>query len=355
MKKSFLLIMASALMLTSCGGGSDTQKDVKEKVENVEVMKLTPRTIDRDVAYSTTLEGYEQVNISPSIQGAIGRIHVEPGARVAAGQILVTLDQTQLNASKLQFNNLAVELARSEALLKAGNLAQRVYDQQKAQYDVAAENIAFLQKNTFVRAPFSGVVTAKNYEDGEMYSPAKPILQLAQISRLRAYINIPESYFPQIKPNMPLEIKSDIYPDKVFKGKIEIVYPTIDPSTHTFTVKLDIPNPSQQLRPGMFAHTTLSLGKVEAIVVPYQAVLKQQGANDRYVFVKRGDTAHRIGVTLGQRFDDMTEIISPELKSDDELIVVGQSRLVDGVKVQIATKSNATSKEATTTDSVKTH
>ncbi len=351
MKKSLLIVMVVALALVGCGSNRQ-QKTEGDRVENVEVIKLTTRTIERNVQYSTTLEGYEQMNITPSVQGNIEKIYVEPGSNVSAGQLLVTLDQTQLNASKLQFNNLAVELARSEALLKSGNVAQSVYDQLKAQYDVAEENLAFLQKNTFVKAPFAGVITAKNYENGEMYSPSKPILQLAQISRLKAYINIPESYFPQIKANMPLDIISDIYPDKVFKGKIEIVYPTIDPTTHTFTVKLDIPNSARLLRPGMFAHTTLSLGKAEAIVVPYQAVLKQQGSNERYVFVKRGDTAYRIGVMLGQRFDDMTEIISTELKSDDELVTVGQARLVDGIKVKIAdNRSDAT----TVGDSVKTN
>ena len=153
---------------------------------------------------------------------------------------------------------------------------------------------------------------------------------------------------------MQLNVVSDIYPDKNFKGRIEIVYPTIDPATHTFTVKMDIPNPSLLLRPGMFAHTTLSLGKVDAIVVPYQAVLKQQGSNERYVFVKRGDTAHRISVTLGQRFDDMTEIESKELRNDDELVVVGQARLVDGVKVQIADNSPQTTDNKGAKDSVKT-
>ena len=104
----------------------------------------------------------------------------------------------------------------------------------------------------------------------------------------------------------------------------------------------------------MFAHTTLSLGKVDAIVVPYQAVLKQQGSNERYVFVKRSDTAHRISVTLGQRFDDMTEIESKELRNDDELVVVGQARLVDGVKVQIADNSPQTTDNKGAKDSVKT-
>ncbi len=336
MRKSFLLIMASALMLTSCGGGSDTQKEVKEKVENVMVQSLTPIKINRIMEYSTTLEGYEEVNISPSVQGNIEHIYVEPGARVSQGQLLVRMDQTQLNAAKVQKNTLSVELARSEALLKIGSLAQSVFDQLKAQYDVATSNLAFLEKNTFVKAPFSGVIAAKNYENGEMYSPAMPILKLSQISRLKAHVNISESYFPVVKNNMSIEIASDIYPGESFKGRIETIYPTIDPTTHTFRVKIDIPNASQKLRPGMFARATLSLGEADAVVVPYNSVIKMQGSNERYVFVKRGDVAKRINVELGQRFDDQTEIISPEITKDDQIIVVGQARLVDGVRVKIS-------------------
>ena len=354
MNKSILIIAAAALTLVGCGTADNSQKKEESKIENVQVIRLEPRQISREVEYSTTLEGYEQMNVSPSVQGNIEHIYVEPGTRVAKGQLLVRLDQTQLNAAKVQHNRLAVDLARTEALLKTGNVAQSVYDQLKSQFDASQENLKFLQKNTFVIAPFAGIITAKNYEDGEMYSPTKPILQLAQIARLKAHINIPESYFPRVKQNMQLNVVSDIYPDKNFKGRIEIVYPTIDPTTHTFTVKIDIPNPSLLLRPGMFAHTTLSLGKVDAIVVPYQAVLKQQGSNERYVFVKRGDTAHRISVTLGQRFDDMTEIESKELRNDDELVVVGQARLVDGVKVQIADNSPQTTDNKGAKDSVKT-
>jgi RND family efflux transporter MFP subunit len=333
MKKAVLFLAASAIVFAGCGKKEAKTEEVK--TENVKVQTLAPKEITRTVEYSTTLEGYEQVNIAPSVQGNIEQIFVEPGAKVSAGTLLVRIDQTQLNQAKVQKNTLAVELARTEALLKSGNIAQSVYDQLKAQYDVAAENEAFLQKNTFVRAPFAGVIASKNYENGEMYSAAKPIFLLAQISRLKAYINIPESYFPVVKQGLGLDIVSEIYPSEIFRGKIEIIYPTIDAATHTFTVKIDIPNAAQKLRPGMYVKTALSLGKVNAIVVPYQAVLKQQGANDRYVFVNRGGEAKRIAVTLGQRFDDMTEIVSSEIKESDELVVVGQARLVDGVKLNV--------------------
>ncbi|MBR6441941.1 MAG: efflux RND transporter periplasmic adaptor subunit, partial [Bacteroidales bacterium] len=189
----------------------------------------------------------------------------------------------------------------------------------------------------FVKAQFAGVISAKYYEDGEMYA-GQPILTLTQISRLKAIINIPETYFPLVKQGMKVEVESDIYPGTVFPATIEIVYPTIDPTSHTFQAKLNIPNASEKIRPGMYVRTHLAVGEVDAIVVPYQSVLKLTGSNDRYVFVADGITARRVAVTLGQRFDDRIEIIPVEadaLKAGDRLVVTGQARLVDGATLEI--------------------
>ena len=93
----------------------------------------------------------------------------------------------------------------------------------------------------------------------------------------------------------------------------------------------------------MFVRTMLSLGEIDAIVVPYQSVLKLTGSNDRYVFINQEGTAHRVAVTLGQRFDDRIEIIplTPgDLKEGDQLVVTGQARLVDGSKLEIVKGEN---------------
>ena len=142
---------------------------------------------------------------------------------------------------------------------------------------------------------------------------------------------------------MKVQVYSDIYPDKVFPATIEIVYPTIDPSTHTFQAKLNIPNSGEKIRPGMYVRTTLALGEIDAIVVPYQSVLKLTGSNDRYVFVEEDGVARRVAVTLGQRFDDKIEIlpVTPgDLKEGDHLVVTGQARLVDGSKLEIVESEN---------------
>ena len=322
----------------SCGGKKEATSVKDASVaEKVQTQVLAKEKIARQLELSSTLEGYESMSISPSLTGKIEHIYVEVGSRVSRGQLLVRMDQTQLNTTKINLASAQTEFARVQALKETGSVSQQVYDQTKTQLDNLTENEKFLQANTFVKAQFSGVIAAKNYEDGELYSGA-PILSLQQISMLKAIINIPEAYYPLVKKGMKVEVRSDIYKDDVFPATIEIVYPTIDPASHTFQAKLRIPNAKEKIRPGMYVKTTLALGEAETIVVPYQAVLKLTGSNERYVFVNDNGTARRVTVTLGQRFDDRIEVIpenGEELMEGDELVVVGQARLVDGSKLQV--------------------
>ena len=339
----FVLLMAMALV-AACGGKKEEHQatTTKKETEKVKVQTLEKERIAKQLELSTTLEGYETMNISPSITGHIEHIYVQVGSRVQKGSMLVRMDQTQLNTTRINLNSTKTELDRITALKASGSVSEQVYDQTKAGYDQLVETERFQNENTFVKAQFAGVISAKNYEDGEMYTGA-PILTLTQISRLKAIINIPETYFPLVKQGMKVDVYSDIYPDKSFPATIEIVYPTIDPTSHTFQAKLNIPNSGEKIRPGMFVRTTVSLGEIDAIVVPYQSVLKLTGSNDRYVFTNQEGTAHRVAVTLGQRFDDRIEIIpvTPgELKEGDQLVVTGQARLVEGAKLEIVKGEN---------------
>ncbi len=331
--RNITFLALAAAVLSSCGN-SGNQTVTSEREELVETTVIARREITRKLDLSTNLEGYQTLNVAPSVTGRIEHIYVEVGSNVKQGEMLVRMDQTQYNNTKLQYANLKVELARMEALDKIGAVSRQNYDNIKLSYDQIEENYAFLEKNTFVKADFSGVISAKNYEDGELYS-GQPILVLTQISSLKAYVNIPESYFPKIKSGMKAEIVSDIYPDETFPAFIEIIYPTIDATTHTFRVKLRIPNGNNRLRPGMYVHTNLEMGYEKALVVPYSAVQKMVGSNDRYVYVNEGGIARRIFVDLGQRFDEEIEILSTELKDGDRLVTTGQGRIVDGSHLKV--------------------
>ncbi|HHU57093.1 MAG TPA: efflux RND transporter periplasmic adaptor subunit [Bacteroidales bacterium] len=335
MKAIVKLVLLGSLPLIMSACGTKAEEAVEaERVENVKVTALKERTVTRELKLSTTLEGYETVNVSPSVTGTIEKIMVEVGDRVKAGQLLVRMDQTQLNTTRLTMNNVALEYERVKLLRETETVTQQAYDQAKMAYDQTRENLAFLEANTFYKAPIGGVISARNYEDGELYS-GTPILVLTQTHQLKALISIPERYVPQIKEGMSLQVESDVYPGETFPASIEIVYPTIDPGTHTFMAKVKIPNADNRLRPGMFVRTHLQVGEATALMVPYQAVLKLTGSNERYVFVHEQGAAKRVRVTLGQRFDSLIEVESDELQPGDELVTVGQARLVDGVKLNV--------------------
>ena len=332
--KKIVLLMAAAVCLIGCGKKEAQAVQEAERVEVVGTMILENHEIERVLNVSTNLQGYLTQNVAPSLTGKIEHIYVEVGDRVKEGNMLVRMDQNQYLTSKIQLANLEVEMGRLKALLATGSVSQQTYDQTKVSYDQLKQNLSFLEKNTYVKAPFEGVISAKTYEDGELYG-GQPIVVLTQVKKLKALIAVPETYYPLIKEGMKLTVKSDIYPEETFAATIEVVYPTIDAASHTFQCKVVIPNASEKLRPGMYVTTTLGLGKENTIVVPYQSVEKLIGSNERFVFINENGYAKRVSVKLGQRFDENIEIIAPEIQPGVEYIYKGQSKLVDGVKIEV--------------------
>ena len=333
MKIKAIAIITAAALLSGCG--ANTEEVSQDRVEQVRTTPLAYQEVSRQIELSTTLQGYEEMNISPSLTGIIEKIYVEVGDRVRKGDTLVRMDRNQLNTTRLAYANLQIEMNRVRMLLESEAISQQTYDQTKLSFDQTAESLRFLEENTFVLAQYDGVISAKSYEDGELYAGAQPILRLTQINELKAYVNVPETYFPLVKKGMKVNVYSDIYPDKVFPAAIEIVYPTIDPASHTFTLKLRIPNSSELIRPGMYVSTVLDLGRTEALVVPYQAVLRLIGSNNRYVFVNEDGVAKRVFVEIGERHDQTIEISSDSLKVGDPIVTTGQAKLVDGVRLNV--------------------
>ena len=333
MKIKAIAIITAVALLSGCG--ANTEDASEERVEQVRTTPLAYQEVSRQIELSTTLQGYEEMNISPSLTGIIEKIYVEVGDRVRKGDTLVRMDQNQLNTTRLAYANLQIEMNRVRMLLESEAISQQTYDQTKLSFDQTAESLRFLEENTFVLAQYDGVISSKSYEDGELYAGAQPILRLTQISELKAYVNVPETYFPKVKEGMKVNVYSDIYSDKVFPATIEIVYPTVDPASHTFTLKLRIPNRSELIRPGMYVSTVLDLGRTEALVVPYQSVLRLIGSNNRYVFVDDGGVAKRVFVEIGERHDQTIEISSDSLKVGDPIVTTGQAKLVDGVRLNV--------------------
>jgi len=344
----FSLILAGGILLASCAPKEKQAEvaaaDAADSVAAVpvKIMPVSKTRIARTIDYTSTIQAYEEVNLAPSTPGRVDKIYVEVGDRVQKGQNLFLMDRTQYYANKIQLANLEKDLARLDTLLKVGSVKEQLYDQTRAQYEVMKTNVEFMEENTLLEAPFTGIITGRYLEEGELYSGAPgvsgkaAVVTLMQINPVKIIVSISEQYFPLIKNGMKVRIAADVYPDKNFEGTIFRVHPTIDAMSRSFRAEVRINNGSELLRPGMFARAFIDMGEQEAFVVPASAVMMQEGTNERYIFVVENGVAVRKPVTLGQRFDDRFEIAQGDLKEGDSLVTEGQARLTNGQKVEIS-------------------
>lgn len=314
----------------------------KDKEYNVKVMTLAIDTLDRTRDYTATLNAFEEVYFTSASPGRIQKIYVEVGDHVKKGQVLVELDKTQLITARTQYENAKVSFERIKALKESNSISEQQFDQTKTQYDLARLNVDYLEENTTLLSPITGVITGKYFENGEMYSGAPntqigkaAIVTLMQINPLKAIVNVSETYFPEIKEGLSADVNLDIYPQKTFVGKVYRIYPTIDPMSRTFKVEIKLNNKDEKLRPGMFARVSIDLGDYEAMVIPAIALLQQEGTNEKYVFIYDKGKAKKVKVKTGKRFEDKIEILADGIKAGQQLIVAGQGNLMDAYKVKI--------------------
>lgn len=336
MKKSFQLVALLAIVLLgSCTGGKD--KSAAEKVEEkprVKLADVTARPVEQIQEYTATVEAEVKNNIAPSSPVRIDRIFVEVGDRVVKGQKLVQMDAANLKQKKLQLDNQRIEFQRMDELYKVGGASKSEWDASKMQLDVQETSYNNLLENTSLLSPVTGVVTARNYDNGDMYSGGEPVLTVEQITPVKLLINVSETYFTKVKKGAPVNVKLDVFGDEEFTGKISLVYPTIDPATRTFQVEIQLPNRDQKVRPGMFARATLNFGTQDNVVVPDLAIVKQAGSGDRYVYVYKDGKVSYNKVELGRRMGAEYELRSG-VPDNSQVVVAGQARLINGTEVEV--------------------
>jgi len=328
--------------------GADSQTEtaaVEIKARPVKVMGLSykPTAISQNI--TSTVVAYEETYLSPALSGRIRSVKVEINDHVKKGQLLVELDRTQLDQTQLQYQLLLTDLARMDTLLQYGSITEQAYDQLKAQVETTELVLGNLEENTLLRAPYSGVITGKYYNDGELYSPTPntpvgkaALVSMIQVDPVKVMVNLSEKHLPLIKVGMKTTITTDVYPNESFQGTVFRIHPTISAATRTFTVEVKVPNRKQKLVPGMFARVSLKLGEAEALIVPSIAVMQQTGTNQRYVMLHENGSALKVNVEILKRHDDQLEISSPEIQGGEQLIYAGQTRLENGTAVKIVSE-----------------
>lgn len=333
-----LLIGGVCVASVACG----SKKSAEVAEQPAEVVKPTVTTavvniqdVDMQSVFMGNVEGYAVNNITPQQPRRITRVLVDVGDRVSAGQKVAELDNSSLAQAKAQYENAKASFERSDELYKFGGESKAAWESVKTQYEVAKLTYENLLENTTLVSPISGVITARNYDNGDMVG-GQPIFVVQQISPAKVIINVSENLYSYLKKGMPVSIELDALPEQTFEGKIHRITPSIDAATHTFPVEIIIPNSKEQIKPGMYARVTMKYGTRPNVVVPDRAVVKMLGSGDRFIYVYKADgTVSYQKVELGRRMQDKYEILSG-IADGDEVVVTGQAALKDGLAVERA-------------------
>lgn len=349
MKNKIYFIAFSTLLLGafSCSGDK-TAESVEEKKPVVKVEKVDNRDVVQISTYTATVEPENINNISSSTPNRIKEILVDEGYNVSKGQTIAILDDVNITSYEIQVANAQASLAtirqdydRAVKLLQIGGGTQQAVDQMKLQLTNAENSLAAAERtlknvkeNTILVSPISGVVTARNYDPGDM-TGAMPIVTVAQVNPVKIIINVPESELSKVSKGMPAHITFDTYGDEVFEGIITMVSPTVDVNSRTFGVEIGLQNKDNRILPGMFGRVKLELGSANHVVVPDRAIVKQPGSANQYVYVYHNGTVSYNKVELGQRLGNAYELLSG-VEPGDTVVITGQTKLADGISVELA-------------------
>lgn len=342
MKKSLIAIASLCLMAaaSSCGKGDKSATagtaQVAEEKPNVEIERVHLQDVPQTVTYTATVQAFKSNNISTSTPNRIKEILVEVGDKVKRGQRLVLLDNATVAQLKIRLDNTERDYNRAVQLLEIGGGTRQTVDQLKTELDAARRQYENVVENTVLVSPVNGVVTARNYDAGDM-TAALPILTVEQLQPVKVMISVSENEFTKVHVGMKAEVYLDVYGDERFEATVALIHPTIDAATRTFTVELNIANRDERVRPGMFARVIMDYGSAEHIVVPDRAIVKQTGSGEKFVYVYKDGRVSFNRVEIGQRLGNTYELLSG-VENGDDVVIAGQSRLADGVEVNVLSK-----------------
>lgn len=343
-------VACASALLFSCSGKKEQAATATEELPLVTIEKVTEEDVPQIVSYTATVEPFKTNNISASSSNRIKSILVDVGSTVAAGQTVAVLDAVYIDQQEIRIANMKREYDRAVELLNIGGGTQQSVDQLKTEYDAAVRSLKNMKENVKLISPISGVVTARNYDPGDMTGQL-PILTVEQQNPVKVMVNISEQDYTKVKKGMKVKVTLDVYGDEEFEGTVYLVHPTIDSSTRTFTVEVTLPNSNSRIRTGMFARVEFNYGSMRHVVVPDRAVVKQSGSGNKYVYVYKDGKVSYNRVELGQRLGTRYELLSG-VENNSDVVITGQTRLADGARVEIM-KDDATPAAATDTTATK--
>lgn len=375
------ILLAAAVLLAGCGEkGKPAGTADRPVVADVETVVVAASPREKFAEAVGTVRAVDVAAVAPQVMGRVTAVHAAEGSAVAKGAVLATIDDEAARSRLAAAEGAVLEAAaareeaeRAVAQAEAGKtLAEKTFDrfkrlheekvvtgqefdevevkrtlaikdyeralERRAQADArlvqakAGVNAARTALSyTRVTAPFSGIVTEKRIDAGSMAVPGVPIVMMEDARRYRLEASVPETFLPLLKVGARVEVVLDSAPGTTIPATISEVVPLVDPSTRTFTAKVDIRGPG--LRTGLYGRIRIGAGTGTVLAVPKRALSRAGGYEGLFV-VTPDNTARLVLVTTGRAYGDEVEILSG-IEPGARVAVSPVERLSDGARVEL--------------------
>jgi RND family efflux transporter MFP subunit len=350
-----LLFFAFFCVLTlSFGCGSKQEKAKPEKIINVRIAIVEKKSIRPFLESVGNLKAHEEVTVSSELDGILKTITADEGRPVERGRIVVLLNdidfrlnlesaKSSLNQAEANLVNVKTEYQRKETLFKEDLVTKQQFDDISTRFTIAGQELdraktVFALVNeklgkTVIRSPLQGIIKEKKASAGDFVKAGTGILTIIRIDPLKLAFTVPEKEIGALKIGQDVLFSVDAFPGKEFKGKLNVIFPYLDERSRTLQVEALVANPVLQLKPGLFTRVKLyTSGPREAVVIPVTALLYDETRIK--VFLLDQDRAREQLIKIGAKYGEMVEVLEG-LQGGEQLIVVGQNNLVQGLKVSV--------------------
>ncbi len=357
MKTIAKLILSSSLVavigLSGCGKESDDLNTTEKPVQTIQapVETVSLGTIPLKAVVPGAVVPDQKAQIASRLMGYIKNLDVKVGQEVKKGELLFSIDSSDVNSQILQaksayqqasaaLKDAKLDYDRFSKLYKQDSVSKQQFDKISLQYKVAQENLvsaktalnqAKSQLNyANVKAPFDGVVVDKMAVAGDLAAPGNPVLVLENLTSLSVKTQVAEDLFAVLRPGDEAEVVIDGHP-KALTGTIYTLVSAADPKTRTHTVKLSLPS-LVNVNSGTFARVGFKRGERQTMMVPKSAVLNRSGVQG--VFVLEDGKANFHMVRLGEKIGDKVEI-KAGLNLGDTIVVANNQSLLNGDNIEV--------------------
>ena len=337
-----LLLVLLFALAAGCSRSESSAKpeNNQNKAVQISVLRVEPAPMKDILVLPGETEAWQDVRVAADMAGRVEWIGPKEGQAVKEGDLIAKIDVAVLKAA-MDRAEAALKLAedlyqRRYKLFERNIINQEELDKSQTERTLARANFRQMQieyERGFLKAPLTGMVNHLFVDEGEFVDKGKPFVDLVNVDKIKINVNVPELDVRYLKSGQKTMVRVDAFPDRELMGLIDFVAYKADPATKTFHVKVIVDNSSHDIRPGMIARVVFLRRIIpDALTAPIFSIVDKGG--ERILFVEKDGVVQARTISIGAIEGDKVQI-TKGLQPGDNLIVVGQKEVEEGMKVRV--------------------